>query len=448
MAARPTTDDEQLGAASRHGRRRHGRRVGRAVRRRSGGAASRCSGRWPAPPAPDGSRCARSSGATVPTVPGTVHPDVVELDDCTVIVDPTPDGRERLVVAVAQAGRERPAERAGRRCCPAVAGGDRARPRAAARHRATACPSSLVWELAYAEMVYVADRVGRSRGGPSGRGDRRISPPSSPLRRARLGGAVANPPLPRHRGGAAHLQARRGRPHRRAAHRAPRQGPRRRQGCAQDHVEVRRPARAAQPCAACCSYQGRELDIVSQAESVETLAPLVGDLDHLTNGLAIVEAVDQMTMDREPAPHVYRMLVGALRTVAERSGPLVVPAFYWKLLASEGVRPELDECVRCGATEPLVAFDVDRGWGAVPLVPHGRADLGGGARRDADDPRRPPERRARPAGRVRPPTRWPATPTVPSSTTSNAACAPSRCSRPTDHPAATPDRVGRDQQSS
>ncbi|CAB4556606.1 MAG: DNA repair protein RecO [Actinomycetes bacterium] len=108
-------------------------------------------------------------------------------------------------------------------------------------------------------------------------------------------------------------------------------------------------------------YQGRELDIVSQADSVETLAPLVGDLDHLTNGLAIVEAVDQITLDREPAPHVYRMLVGALRTVAERSGPLVVPAFYWKLLASEGVRPELDECVRCGATEPLVAFDVTEG---------------------------------------------------------------------------------------
>jgi DNA repair protein RecO (recombination protein O) len=102
-------------------------------------------------------------------------------------------------------------------------------------------------------------------------------------------------------------------------------------------------------------YQGRELDIVSQAESVETLAPLVGDLDHLTSGLALVEAVDQITMEREPAPHIYRMLVGALRTIATRSGPLVVAAFYWKLLASEGVSPELDACVVCGAQGPLVA---------------------------------------------------------------------------------------------
>jgi len=108
-------------------------------------------------------------------------------------------------------------------------------------------------------------------------------------------------------------------------------------------------------------YQGRELDIVSQAESVETLAPLVGDLDHMTRGLAILEAVDQLAMEREPAPQLYRMVVGALRTVAERSGPLIVPAFYWKLLASEGVRPELDACVRCESTEPLVAFDPHEG---------------------------------------------------------------------------------------
>lgn len=107
--------------------------------------------------------------------------------------------------------------------------------------------------------------------------------------------------------------------------------------------------------------QGRELDIVSQAETVESLAPLVGDLDHLTAGMAVLEAADQMALDREPAPHLYRMVVGVLRTIGERSGPLVVPAFYWKLLASEGVRPELDACVRCGEAGPLVAFDVVEG---------------------------------------------------------------------------------------
>lgn len=107
--------------------------------------------------------------------------------------------------------------------------------------------------------------------------------------------------------------------------------------------------------------QGRELDIVSQTESVESLAPLVSDLDHLTAGIAVLEAADQMSLDREPNPNLYRMVVGALRTIGEQGATLVVPAFFWKLLALEGVRPQLDLCVRCGENNMLVAFDMHQG---------------------------------------------------------------------------------------
>ena len=65
-----------------------------------------------------------------------------------------------------------------------------------------------------------------------------------------------------------------------------------------------------------------------------------------------------------------------LRTIAERHVPLVVPAFYWKLLAAEGLGPQLDDCVRCGETGPgatLVAFDIDEGGVHVPNVPQRRA---------------------------------------------------------------------------
>lgn len=110
--------------------------------------------------------------------------------------------------------------------------------------------------------------------------------------------------------------------------------------------------------------KGRDLDHVSQAESVESLRHLLDDLDVATQGLAMVEAIDQLAPDREPVPHLYRMLVGALRTLAAGRSPLVVPAFYWKLLAVEGVRPELDVCVGCGEADDLVqlvAFDFDDG---------------------------------------------------------------------------------------
>jgi DNA repair protein RecO (recombination protein O) len=111
-------------------------------------------------------------------------------------------------------------------------------------------------------------------------------------------------------------------------------------------------------------YRGRELDIVSQAESVEPLTPLFSSLDRASQGIAAIEAVDQLSIEREPDPQLYRMLVGVLRTIAERPSPLNVPAFYWKLLAAAGLSPQLDACLRCGGTEPetsLVAFDVREG---------------------------------------------------------------------------------------
>jgi DNA repair protein RecO (recombination protein O) len=111
-------------------------------------------------------------------------------------------------------------------------------------------------------------------------------------------------------------------------------------------------------------YRGRELDIVSQAESVEPLAPMLSSLDRASQGIAVLEAADQLALEREPNEQLYRMVIGALRTIAERSSPLVVPAFFWKLLAAEGLRPEIDSCVRCGEAgeaTSLVAFDLAEG---------------------------------------------------------------------------------------
>lgn len=111
-------------------------------------------------------------------------------------------------------------------------------------------------------------------------------------------------------------------------------------------------------------YRGRELDIVSQAESVEPLSPLLSSLDRASQGIAAIEAVDQLGLEREPNPQLYRMTVGVLRTIGERPAALNVPAFYWKLLRAEGLEPQLDACVRCGESEPdteLVAFDLNEG---------------------------------------------------------------------------------------
>jgi len=55
------------------------------------------------------------------------------------------------------------------------------------------------------------------------------------------------------------------------------------------------------------------------------------------------------------------MLLGGLRALAGHNGPVVVPAFFWKLLSLEGYRPVLDRCAECGSDGPLVAFDLESG---------------------------------------------------------------------------------------
>ena len=177
-------------------------------------------------------------------------------------------------------------------------------------------------------------------------------------------------------------------------------------------------------------YRGRELDIVSQAESVEPLSPMLASLDRASQGMAVLEAADQLALEREPNEQLYRMVIGALRTIAERPSPLVVPAFYWKLLAAEGLRPELDACVRCGEDgEPR------RWWPSTstragccaatvaPASPSRRAPWRCCGRSSAAASTTPSPPRSR-----RPPTRSPPSPPRPSNTTSNAASAPSPCS--------------------
>ena len=190
-------------------------------------------------------------------------------------------------------------------------------------------------------------------------------------------------------------------------------------------------------------YRGRELDIVSQAEAVEPLSPMLSSLDRASQGLAALEAVDQLSLEREANPQLYKMLVGVLRTIAATPSPLNVPAFYWKLLAREGFHPELDACVRCRESEPDVSVGrvrPQRGRGAVSIVPLGAGDQPRSTRRScatfsavaSSTPSIRTNRRRRTRCHRWPRRRW--------SSRSNDASRQSRCSRPTSGRQLTPTR--------
>jgi DNA repair protein RecO (recombination protein O) len=108
-------------------------------------------------------------------------------------------------------------------------------------------------------------------------------------------------------------------------------------------------------------YEGRNLDTITEAETVDHFRAIREDLDRFGRAMSLLEAVDGVVQEGEDDQRLYQMLVGALRTLEAQPAPLVVAAFFWKLLAHVGFRPLLDVCAGCGEDNPIVAFDLDEG---------------------------------------------------------------------------------------
>ena len=103
--------------------------------------------------------------------------------------------------------------------------------------------------------------------------------------------------------------------------------------------------------------------MVTKVDTISSNRKLRESYPAFTQAIAMLEAVDHVAQEAEANVPLYRMLAAALRTLAEDPVPAVSAAFFWKLLALEGVSPVLDACVRCDETVVDVAatFDVAEG---------------------------------------------------------------------------------------
>ncbi len=108
-------------------------------------------------------------------------------------------------------------------------------------------------------------------------------------------------------------------------------------------------------------WKGRELDIVNQAEVLDAFRVVREDLSRVTKAFTVLEVADQLAQEHHPAPRLYDMVVGALRSLERTDSALLVPGFLLKALALEGSAPVVEACASCGAEGELVAFDLLQG---------------------------------------------------------------------------------------
>jgi DNA repair protein RecO (recombination protein O) len=94
--------------------------------------------------------------------------------------------------------------------------------------------------------------------------------------------------------------------------------------------------------------KGRELDIVTQAETRETYRGLRETLLETAAGWYVAELVDRFTVERVPSTPTFDLLTTALRHLDRGEPPaLVCRWFDLHLLDRAGFRPELFSCVNC-----------------------------------------------------------------------------------------------------
>jgi len=94
--------------------------------------------------------------------------------------------------------------------------------------------------------------------------------------------------------------------------------------------------------------QGRNLDVVTQAQAIEVFAPLREDLHRLSRALYTAELVDRFSPEGAEGYHIFQLLLATLRRLAEGvRADVAVRYFEMQLLHLAGFQPQLHHCLGC-----------------------------------------------------------------------------------------------------
>jgi len=95
--------------------------------------------------------------------------------------------------------------------------------------------------------------------------------------------------------------------------------------------------------------KGRNLDIITQAETIDPFLGLRDNLERLAFASYVMELLDRFTYEEGQNVGLFRLLVNTLSRLEDQPNTeTVVHFFEVRLLDLLGFRPQLFECVECG----------------------------------------------------------------------------------------------------
>ena len=110
-------------------------------------------------------------------------------------------------------------------------------------------------------------------------------------------------------------------------------------------------------------YEGRTLDSVNQVESIGSYGrQIIEDYASYTSATVMVETAQRLTGE-DSQPQQYLLLVGALRSLANREHEpgLVLDSYLLRALAIAGWAPNFFDCSKCAEPGPHQAFVMQAG---------------------------------------------------------------------------------------
>ena len=95
-------------------------------------------------------------------------------------------------------------------------------------------------------------------------------------------------------------------------------------------------------------YKGRNIDIVSQTEILESFFSTSKEVIKFAFAANCVEVVNKLTEEREINIGLFNLLKVVLHYLRESNDPkLLTLSFKWQTMSILGYRPSLDHCCRC-----------------------------------------------------------------------------------------------------